>query len=181
MTQPDNDGLNLHKPRATDDLRIDPPRTPEPDAPDWVREATQQPQTQHPQKQPQPSYGTGQPSGTPAASAAPWNINLQGEIGTRKLVAGLLAIFLGGLGAHKFYLGRTGPGLLMLIVNLGGWFVTGVLSLITFGIGAIFLVPLMSFVAGVLVIVGLIEGVVYLTRSDADFQQQYLLGHKDWF
>jgi TM2 domain-containing membrane protein YozV len=32
-----------------------------------------------------------------------------------KLVAGLLALFLGGLGIHKFYLNQGGTGMLMLI------------------------------------------------------------------
>ena len=42
-----------------------------------------------------------------------------------KLVAGLLAIFIGTLGIHKFYLGYTKSGVIMLLV-----------SLLTFGIGA---------------------------------------------
>jgi TM2 domain-containing membrane protein YozV len=32
-----------------------------------------------------------------------------------KTTAGLLAIFLGGLGFHKFYLGQTGRGILYLV------------------------------------------------------------------
>jgi len=32
-----------------------------------------------------------------------------------KTTAGLLALFLGGLGAHKFYLGKTGMGVLYLV------------------------------------------------------------------
>jgi TM2 domain-containing membrane protein YozV len=32
-----------------------------------------------------------------------------------KLVAALLAIFLGGIGAHKFYLQKTGMGILYLV------------------------------------------------------------------
>lgn len=32
-----------------------------------------------------------------------------------KTVAGLLAIFLGGIGIHKFYLGQTGKGVLYLV------------------------------------------------------------------
>src|SRR5262252_5728964 len=35
--------------------------------------------------------------------------------GKNKVAAGLLAIFLGGLGIHKFYLGFTGPGLVFLL------------------------------------------------------------------
>lgn len=36
-------------------------------------------------------------------------------------VAYLLLIFLGGFGAHRFYLGRTGSAVAMLLLNLFGW------------------------------------------------------------
>ncbi len=76
-----------------------------------------------------------------------------------KLVAGLLAIFLGSLGIHKFYLGYTKSGVIMLLV-----------SLLTFGIGAF-----------VMEIIGLIEGILYLTKSDAEFYQTYVQNKKEWF
>ncbi|MBC6438632.1 MAG: TM2 domain-containing protein [Rhodobacteraceae bacterium] len=41
--------------------------------------------------------------------------------GKSTLAAYLLAIFLGGLGVHRFYLGRTGSGIAMLILNLFAW------------------------------------------------------------
>jgi len=62
-----------------------------------------------------------------------------------RVAAGILALFLGGLGAHKFYLGKPGMGILYLLFC---W---------TF-------VP-----AGV----GLIEGIVYLCMSDAAFNANY--------
>ena len=46
--------------------------------------------------------------------------------GKSKLVAGLLAIFLGGWGIHNFYLGNTGRGVAQIIVTI-----------VTCGIGAI--------------------------------------------
>ena len=61
-----------------------------------------------------------------------------------KIAAGLLAILLGGLGIHKFYLGCTKAGVITLLV-----------SLLTFGIGAV-----------VMQIIGLIEGIIYLTKPD---------------
>ena len=76
-----------------------------------------------------------------------------------KLVAGLLAIFLGTLGIHKFYLGYTKSGVIMLLV-----------SLFTFGIGAT-----------VMAVIALIEGILYLTKSDADFYQTYVQNNKEWF
>ena len=76
-----------------------------------------------------------------------------------KLVAGLLAIFLGTLGIHKFYLGYTKSGVIMLLV-----------SLLTFGVGAT-----------VMAVIALIEGILYLTKSDAEFYQTYVQNSKEWF
>lgn len=76
-----------------------------------------------------------------------------------KLVAGLLGIFLGSLGIHKFYLGYTKEAVIMLLV-----------SLLTCGIGA-----------SVMGIIGLVEGILYLTKQDDEFQNTYVLGHKGWF
>ena len=192
MTQPDSEGsgINLNKPDAANELRIDPPH-PQPapqDVPSWVSEATRQPRPQGAPvqptatpPQPQPDFNARQPAAHLTGDAAPLNIVPQSETGTRKLVAGLLAIFLGAFGAHKFYLGRTTPGLIVLLAHIGGWFVTLVLSILTLGLGAIILVPLMGLVASALCIIGLIEGVVYLTRSDEEFAQTYLIGKKDWF
>lgn len=79
-----------------------------------------------------------------------------------KVAAGVLAILLGGLGIHKFYLGYTKEGLIMLIVSIIG-------SLL-FGLGA-----------AVMEVIGIIEGIIYLTKSDEDFYKTYELGHKGWF
>ena len=62
-----------------------------------------------------------------------------------KITAGLLGIFLGGLGVHKFYLGRIGLGMLYLL----------------------------SFWTFIPAIVGLIEGIVYLGMSDENFDIKY--------
>ena len=63
-----------------------------------------------------------------------------------KTTAGLLAILLGGLGAHKFYLGKTGMGILYLVFC---W----------------------TYIPG---IIGLVEGIIYLTKSDADFHRDHV-------
>lgn len=83
-----------------------------------------------------------------------------------KIAAGLLALFLGALGIHKFYLGRTGPGLVYLLTNTVGFAVTWML----------FFIP--NIVLGAM---ALIEGIIYLTRSDEEFQQLYVVGRKAWF
>lgn len=63
-----------------------------------------------------------------------------------RLVAGVLAIVLGGIGAHKFYIGKTGQG---VVYPCFSWM----------------LIP---------AVVGLIEGVIYLTKSDEEFREQYM-------
>jgi TM2 domain-containing membrane protein YozV len=81
------------------------------------------------------------------------------EVSNRKLAAGLLGIFLGAFGIHKFVLGYTTPGLIMVLV-----------SVLTCGLGA--------FVMGV---IGLIEGIIYLTKTPEEFQALYIDGRKPWF
>ena len=108
-------------------------------------------------------------------------LDQSGDTAQKKLIAGLLGIFLGSLGVHKFYLGQNAAGLLMLGVNLGVWALAVVLSLFTLGFGAVVLFPLAAFVSSVLGVIGLIEGIIYLTKSDADFERDYLHGRKSWF
>ena len=66
------------------------------------------------------------------------------------VVAYLLLIFLGGFGAHRFYLGKTGTAITMLILFILGWvtlvFGVGLVMLIAVGIWSfvdIFLIPSM--------------------------------------
>lgn len=79
------------------------------------------------------------------------------------MAAGVLGILLGSLGIHKFYLGYTKEGLIMLLVSLIG-------GILTIGIAAL-----------VMEIIGLVEGIIYLTKSDQDFYDIYIVGHKGWF
>jgi TM2 domain-containing membrane protein YozV len=80
-----------------------------------------------------------------------------------KTTAGLLAILLGAFGVHKFYLGDTTAGAITLAISLGA-------GLVTCG-AATFIMS----------VIGIIEGIIYLSKSDADFQQTYVLGKKSWF
>ena len=86
--------------------------------------------------------------------------------GKNKTTAGLLAIFLGGWGIHKFYLGYTVPGIIFLLVNTIGFAFTWLL----------FWTP--NFTVGLIVF---IEGIIYLTKSDEDFEQTYVVGKKQMF
>ncbi|MBV7269003.1 TM2 domain-containing protein [Winogradskyella luteola] len=85
----------------------------------------------------------------------------------KKVLAGILGIIFGSLGIHKFILGYNKEGGIMLGITLIGI----VLSCV--GIG-VFLVWIMS-------IIGLIEGIIYLTKSDAEFYNMYQVGKKPWF
>lgn len=80
-----------------------------------------------------------------------------------RVTAGLLAIFLGWLGIHKFYLGYKTQGLIMILVALLGGTVT---------CGA---------AAAVMSIIGIIEGITYLTKSNEEFAQTYIYNQKLWF
>ncbi len=73
----------------------------------------------------------------------------------KKLAAGLCGILIGGLGIHRFILGDTTGGL----IRIG-------ISVITCGAGGI---------------IGLIEGIIYLTKSDQQFVDEYIVGKKAWF
>lgn len=80
-----------------------------------------------------------------------------------KVVAGLLGIFLGGLGIHKFYLGYGKEGLIMLLVAVLGGIVT------------------LSGVFWVVALLGFIEGIIYLTKPDSEFLATYVQNKRGWF
>jgi len=89
-----------------------------------------------------------------------------------KVTAGLLAILLGGFGVHKFYMGSWGWGLLYL-ANLFLFLPIAIfLAAITVGLLSP-LVMLSGLIASAQGIVGLIEGIIYLTTSDENFAAKY--------
>ncbi|MBT8210158.1 MAG: TM2 domain-containing protein [Eudoraea sp.] len=85
----------------------------------------------------------------------------------KKILAGILAIVLGSLGIHKFVLGYQKEGIIMLGITLLGYATTCVV------VGAFFF-----WIPG---LIGLIEGIIYLTKSDEDFYNTYQVGKKPWF
>ena len=64
---------------------------------------------------------------------------------TPRIVAALFAILLGSFGIHKFYLGQIGWGVVYIVFS---W-------------------------TGIPAIVGVIEGIIYLTYSDEEFNIRY--------
>ncbi|NER12925.1 NINE protein [Leptobacterium flavescens] len=81
----------------------------------------------------------------------------------KKILAGILAIFLGGFGIHKFILGYNKEGIILLVVTI-------IIGAITCG-----------FAATVTWIITVIEGIIYLTKSDEEFYNTYQVGRKPWF
>ena len=73
----------------------------------------------------------------------------------KKVLAGVLGILLGGLGIHRFILGDVVGGILRIVITV-----------VTCGFGSI---------------LGLIEGIIYLTKSDEEFVATYIDGDKAWF
>ena len=73
----------------------------------------------------------------------------------KKVLAGVLGILLGFLGIHRFVLGDTSGGIWRIVI-----------SVVTCGVGGI---------------IGLIEGIIYLTKSDEEFVATYIDGDKAWF
>jgi TM2 domain-containing membrane protein YozV len=80
----------------------------------------------------------------------------------KKVVSGILGILLGWLGIHKFYLGYNTEGIIMLVIGLAGWLLCGIPTV-------------------VVSVIGIVEGVLYLTKTDEQFVATYLNGRKGWF
>jgi len=85
----------------------------------------------------------------------------------KKVMAGILAILLGGFGVHKFVLGYNKEGMILL----GVFLLATVLSCVAVGM-------LFIWIPGM---IGLIEGIIYLTKSDEEFYNTYQVGKKPWF
>jgi TM2 domain-containing membrane protein YozV/cold shock CspA family protein len=79
-----------------------------------------------------------------------------------KWIAALLAFVFGALGVHKFYLGKNTAGFIMLAVFLGGIVLVGIPS---------FIVSVIAF----------IEAIIYVTKSDQRFYDDYVAGDRAWF
>ena len=95
------------------------------------------------------------PPPPPAEAPAPVPASGQPAGAEKKVLAGILGLVLGSLGIHKFILGYTKEGIIQIV-----------LTLVTCGIAGI---------------IGFIEGIIYLTKSDEEFVATYVEGHKGWF
>ena len=88
----------------------------------------------------------------PGSQNQNFNQNYRSE---KKLAAGLLGILLGAFSANKFYLGYINEGIIQIVLNI-----------VTCGIATV---------------IPFIEGIIYLTMSDEQFDRTYVQGRKTWF
>lgn len=73
----------------------------------------------------------------------------------KKIIAGVLALLFGTLGVHKFVLGYTQEGIIQLVIGI-----------LTCGLAGL---------------IGFIEGIIYLTKTDEEFYFTYQVNKKGWF
>ena len=89
------------------------------------------------------------------------------DFAEKKMLAGILGILFGSFGVHKFILGYNTAGIIMLVVSLVSiplWFIViGMFGTMAMGI------------------IGLIEGIIYLTMDDQQWANTYVYNKKGWF
>lgn len=116
---------------------------------------------------PLPPVGGYQPIQPPSPGGQVQDWQARGA--NKKIAAGVCGIVLGGLGIHKFILGYTQEG----VILLSAYVIALIIAMITCGIGTpLVLVP---------TVIGIIEGIMYLTKSDEEFVRTYVEGRKGWF
>jgi len=85
----------------------------------------------------------------------------------KRVLAGVLALVLGYLGVHKFVLGYQNEGFILLGITVLGYATMCLL------VGALIIwIP---------IVIGFIEGIIYLTKSDEEFYEMYQKNKKPWF
>jgi len=84
---------------------------------------------------------------------------ISSDQGSKRIVVGVVAILFGSIGIHKFILGYQKEGIVMLVVSL--------LSL--------------GFLVGLVALIGIVEGIIYLRKSDEEFFKIYQEGRRPWF
>lgn len=99
------------------------------------------------------------------------------ETANKKLIAGIFGIVLGVYGIHKFYLGYENEGMIMLAVTLASW--VACLSSFFCCIGVVGIFGIFGILATA--IVGIIEGIIYITKPDDEFEQIYIVNRRPWF
>ncbi|PQJ21168.1 TM2 domain-containing protein [Tenacibaculum sp. SG-28] len=86
---------------------------------------------------------------------------------SKRIIAGISGILLGYLGVHKFVLNYNTEGIILLSMTVISMALTCVI------IGA--------FTIYIPILIGFVEGIVYLTKSDEEFIDTYQTNRKSWF
>ncbi len=86
---------------------------------------------------------------------------------SKRIIAGVAGILLGYLGVHKFILNYNTEGIILLSM-------TGISMLLT-------CVIIGAFTIYIPILIGFVEGIVYLTKSDEEFIETYQTNRKSWF
>lgn len=103
-----------------------------------------------------PEFSGDLKSAPPLAAPPPADVAAKAS---NKIAAGVCALLLGSFGIHKFLLGYTGAGVIMLLATL-----------LTCGLAAV-----------VVHVIAIIEGIIYLTKTDEEFVRTYVDNRKEWF
>jgi len=74
---------------------------------------------------------------------------------SKRVLCGVMGLLLGGFGIHRFVIGDVTGGILRIVI-----------SVVTCGLGGM---------------IGFIEGIIYLTKTDEQFIKEYQVGKKAWF
>lgn len=98
------------------------------------------------------TYGYNNPESSPNQN---FNRNQGNYRSEKKLAAGLLGILLSPFAANKFYLGYMQEGIIQIVLNIC---TCGIASVVPF-----------------------VEGIIYLTMSDEQFDRTYVQNKKGWF
>jgi RNA polymerase subunit RPABC4/transcription elongation factor Spt4/TM2 domain-containing membrane protein YozV len=87
-------------------------------------------------------------------------VSSAGKAANNRVAAGVCGILLGAMGVHKFILGYTWSGITMVLISIVGVCCYGWMAMH---------------------IVGIIEGILYLSMSDRDFQSIHGKRLRPWF
>lgn len=107
----------------------------------------------------QSGYQPIQPPAPMYQPGAQGGLDWQARGANKKVAAGICGLLLGPFGVHKFILGYQTEGVIMLLVSILSCFMLSI----------------------VMQVIGIIEGIVYLTKSDEEFVRTYIEGRKGWF
>ena len=89
--------------------------------------------------------------------------NLNPSHATKQILAGYSGIIFGALGIHKFILGYSLEGVVMVTISVAGLF-------FAYGLPCV-----------VMQFVGLVEGMIYLNKSHDEFVDTYFIHKQGWF